>query len=65
MHFTARADEGEMITLQGPAEEILSEEAGHTREDLDRFGWWSMKNAVEAQRKHDHHRSCDASALPE
>lgn len=51
VHFTTRAKEVGMMTLQGPAAEKLSEEAGHKREDLDRFGWRSMKNAVEAQRK--------------
>lgn len=51
VHFTARAQEIGIMTLQGQAAEKLSEEAGHTREDLDRFGRWSMKKAVEAQRK--------------
>jgi len=51
VHFSSRVEEVGMMTLQGPAAEKLSEERGHKREDLDRFGWWSMKKAVEAERK--------------
>ena len=50
VHFSARMEEVGMTTLQGPAAEKISEERGHTREELDRFGAWSMKKAVEAER---------------
>ncbi len=40
-----------MTVMQGPCAEIISEDEGHTREQLDRFGQWSMQKAVEAQRK--------------
>ena len=36
---------------QGVCAEMISEENGHTREQLDRLGALSMKRAVEAQRK--------------
>lgn len=41
----------EMMTPQGMCAEWISKDQGHTREDLDRFGAWSMKKAVEAERK--------------
>jgi acetyl-CoA acetyltransferase family protein len=50
VYFSARMEEVGMTTLQGPAAEKISEERGHTREELDQFGWWSMKKAVEAER---------------
>lgn len=51
VHFSARIAEVGMTTVQGPTAERISAEKGHTREQLDRFGWWSMKKAVEAERK--------------
>jgi acetyl-CoA acyltransferase len=51
VHFSARMVEVGMTTQQGEAAEKISAEKGHTREQLDRFGWWSMKKAVEADRK--------------
>ena len=51
VRFTERAAEIGMITPQGVCAEMISEEEGHTREELDRFGMWSMQKAVEAQRK--------------
>jgi len=51
VRFTQRIDEIKMNVPQGVCAEKISEEEGHTREDLDRFGMRSMQNAVEAQRK--------------
>lgn len=51
VHFSPRVEEVGMMTLQGVAAEKLSEERGHTREQLDSFGAWSMRKAVEANRK--------------
>jgi acetyl-CoA acyltransferase len=43
--------ETKMFVPQGKCAEMISEDQGHTREDLDRFGAWSMRKAVEAERK--------------
>ncbi len=51
VRFTERANEIGMDVPQGVCAEMISEEAGHTREELDRFGMWSMQKAVEAQRQ--------------
>ena len=51
VRFTERAAEIGMTTPQGVCAEMISEEEGHTRDELDRFGMWSMQKAVEAQRK--------------
>jgi acetyl-CoA acetyltransferase family protein len=40
-----------MMTPQGQCAEMISKDYGHTREVLDKFGAWSMKKAVEAERK--------------
>ena len=40
-----------MATPQGVCAEMISEDQGHTREDLERFGMWSMQKAVEAEQK--------------
>ena len=39
-----------MMTPQGQCAEMIAKDFGQTREDLDRFGAWSMKKAVEAER---------------
>ncbi len=39
-----------MMTPQGQCAELISEQYGNTREELDSFGAWSMKKAVEAER---------------
>lgn len=39
-----------MTVPQGLCAEMVSDDEGHTREDLDRFGMWSMQKAVIAQR---------------
>jgi len=40
-----------MMVPQGLCAEMISEDQGHTREDLELFGRWSMQKAVEAERK--------------
>jgi acetyl-CoA acyltransferase len=50
VRFTSRADEIGMGVTQGECAEKISDTEGHTREELDAFGAWSMKKAVEAQR---------------
>jgi len=50
VRFTPRFKEISMDVPQGLCAEKISEDEGHTREDLDRFGMWSMQKAVTAQR---------------
>jgi len=50
VRFTKRMDEIGMDVLQGLCAEKISKDEGHTREELDRFGMWSMQKAVTAQR---------------
>jgi acetyl-CoA acyltransferase len=40
-----------MMTPQGVCAEMISADQGHTREELERFGMWSMQKAIEAERK--------------
>jgi len=40
-----------MTMPQGACAEMISANQGHTREDLERFGMWSMQKAVEADQK--------------
>jgi len=51
VRMTSRMQETGMTVTQGLCAEMISEQEGHTREDLDRFGMWSMQKAVEAHRK--------------
>jgi acetyl-CoA acetyltransferase family protein len=51
IRFTSRIDDTGMAVPQGVCAEMISAEHGHTREDLDRFGMWSMQKSVEARRK--------------
>lgn len=51
VRFSNRMKEAGMGAPQGVCAEMISEENGHTREQLDRLGALSMKRAVEAQRK--------------
>jgi acetyl-CoA acetyltransferase family protein len=50
VRFSDRAEEIGMTIPQGLCAEMISEDQGHTREELDRFGMRSMQNAVTAQR---------------
>ena len=56
VRWTARHEEIGMNVSQGLCAEMISADEGHTREDLDRFGLRSMRNAVYAQRNgwYDH-----------
>lgn len=51
VRFTQRFQEIGMHVPQGVCAEMISEDEGQTREELDRFGMWSMQKAVEADRK--------------
>jgi len=51
VRFTSRIQETGMTVPQGLCAEMISENERHTREELDRFGMWSMQKAVEAERK--------------
>jgi acetyl-CoA acyltransferase len=51
VRFTHRFQEIGMHVPQGVCAEMISESEGQTREELDRFGMWSMQKAVEADRK--------------
>jgi len=51
VRLTPRLQEGGLSVPQGVCAEIISADQGHTREDLERFGLWSMQKAVEAERK--------------
>ncbi|MEK7795476.1 MAG: thiolase family protein [Candidatus Hydrogenedentota bacterium] len=51
VRMTERMGDIGMATPQGVCAEMVSEDEGHTRDQLDRFGAWSMKKAVEATRK--------------
>ncbi|MDY6935071.1 MAG: thiolase family protein [Spirochaetota bacterium] len=51
VRMTPRFEEGGMAVPQGLCAEMISEDQGHTREELDRWGMWSMQKATEAARK--------------
>lgn len=51
VRMTSRLTEIGMTVPQGVCAEMISADQGHTREDLERFGMWSMQKAVEAERK--------------
>jgi acetyl-CoA acyltransferase len=51
VRLSSRFAETGMIVTQGQCAEMISENQGHTREDLDRFGAWSMAKAVKARRE--------------
>lgn len=51
VRFTSRMQESGMTVPQGICAEMISEDEGHTREELDAFGLRSTQLAVEAQRK--------------
>lgn len=50
IRFSERFQEVNMHVPQGVCAEMISEDEGHSREELDRFGLWSMQKAVQAQR---------------
>jgi acetyl-CoA acetyltransferase family protein len=51
VRLSSRLMESGMTTPQGACAEMISANQRHTREDLDRFGMWSMQKAVEADQK--------------
>lgn len=51
VRFTHRFQEIGMHVPQGVCAEMISEDEGQTREELDRFGMWSMQKAVGVDRK--------------
>ncbi len=51
VRMSPRLTEIGMAVPQGVCAEMISEAQGHTREDLERFGMWSMQKAIEAERK--------------
>ncbi len=51
VRFTSQAEKAGLTITQGVCAEMISEDEGHSREELDRFGMKSMQNAVEADRK--------------
>jgi acetyl-CoA acyltransferase len=51
VRLSSRLTETGMTVPQGVCAEMISADQGHTREDLERFGMWSMQKAVEAERK--------------
>src|SRR4030066_241746 len=51
VRLSSRLTESGMMVPQGVCAEMISADQGHTREDLERFGMWSMQKAVEAEKK--------------
>lgn len=51
VRLSPRLTETGMMVPQGVCAEMISADQGHTREELERFGMWSMQKAVEAERK--------------
>ena len=51
VRLSSRLTESGMTVPQGVCAEMISADQGHTREDLERFGMWSMQKALEAERK--------------
>jgi acetyl-CoA acyltransferase len=51
VRLSPRLMEINVLVPQGECAEMISADQGHTREDLERFGMWSMQKAVEAEQK--------------
>jgi acetyl-CoA acyltransferase len=51
VRISSRRDETGMTVPQGVCAEIISKDQGHSREELERFGRWSMQKAIAAQGK--------------
>jgi acetyl-CoA acyltransferase len=51
VRMSSRLAEGGLSVPQGVCAEMISADQGHTREDLERFGMWSMQKAIQAERK--------------
>src|SRR4030043_1929491 len=51
VRLSSRLTESGMMVPQGVCAEMISADQGHTREDLERFGMWSMRKAAEPGQK--------------
>jgi len=51
VRLSPRVQEVALAVPQGLCAEMISEQYGHSREDLERFGLWSMQKALEADQK--------------
>jgi acetyl-CoA acyltransferase len=51
LRLSSRLAEIGIMVPQGVCAEMISADQKHTREDLERFGMWSMQKAIEAERK--------------
>ena len=51
VRISSRREETGMTVPQGVCAEIISKDQGHSREDLERFGRWSMQKAIAAEGK--------------
>ncbi|MEJ5376760.1 MAG: thiolase family protein [bacterium] len=51
VRMSSRVQEVALAVPQGLCAEMISEQYGHSREDLERFGLWSMQKALEADQK--------------
>jgi acetyl-CoA acyltransferase len=51
VRLSSRLTESGMMVPQGVCAEMISADQGHTRENLERFGMWSMQKAIEAEQK--------------
>ncbi len=51
VRMSPRVQEVALAVPQGLCAEMISEQYGHSREDLERFGLWSMQKALEADQK--------------
>jgi acetyl-CoA acetyltransferase family protein len=51
VRLSARVGEVALAVPQGVCAEMISKDQGHSREELERFGMWSMQKAVEAEKK--------------
>lgn len=51
VRMSPRVQEVALAVPQGLCAEMLSEQYGHSREELERFGLWSMQKALQAEAK--------------
>src|SRR5512139_1564641 len=51
VRLSSHLNESGMTVPQGVCAEMISADQGHTREDLERFGMWSMQKAIAAEGK--------------
>lgn len=51
VRMSPRVQEVALVVPQGLCAEMISQQYGHTREDLERFGLWSMQKSLTADQK--------------